>query len=385
MPQAMRRAFAGAAVFDGAVLHRNTTLVVEDGLVRGLEPAVPGLPGPGLPGPGLVLDGGILAPGLIDLQVNGGGGVAVDGATDVAALAQVCAAHARLGTTGLLPTLITDRPEAVAQVIAAGVAAARQAVPGFLGLHLEGPHLDPRRKGAHDPALIRPMTETDLTRLCEAARHLPALMVTVAPVAITPAQIVRLAQAGVIVSLGHADCTLAEAEAAIAAGARCATHLFNAMSQLGSREPGLVGAVLGGTIAAGLIADGIHVAPQAIRIALAARPDGLFLVSDAMCVAGTDLTAFHLGGRRILRDRGRLTLEDGTLAGADLSLAQALRMMVGAAGLTAERALAMATSVPARLIAAQTGRLLPGLPADFIHLDDDWQLRAVWRGGRPLL
>ena len=372
----MQQSYTGAAIFDGTRLHHGAALVVDNGRVVALGAAS---------GPGIALDGGILAPGLIDLQVNGGGGVAVDGATDVEALAHICAAHARLGATGLLPTLITDTPEAVAQVIAAGIAATRQGVPGFLGLHLEGPHLDPRRKGAHDAALIRPMTEADLGQLCNAAQALPALMVTVAPWAVTPEQISRLTVAGAIVSLGHAECTLREASTAIAAGARCATHLFNAMSQLGNREPGLVGAVLSGTIAAGLIADGIHVAPEVLRIALAARPEGLFLVSDAMCVAGTGLTDFRLGGRRILRDQGRLTLEDGTLAGADLSLPQALRVMVKTVGISAEQALAMATSVPARLIGARAGRLEPGYPADFIHLDDDWQLLQVWRGGRPLL
>jgi N-acetylglucosamine-6-phosphate deacetylase len=372
----MQQSYTGAAIFDGTGLHHGAALVVDGGRVVALGAAS---------GPAVALDGGILAPGLIDVQVNGGGGVAVDGATDVEALAHICAAHARLGATGLLPTLITDTPQAVAQVIAAGIAAARQGVPGFLGLHLEGPHLDPRRKGAHDAALIRPMTGADLEQLCEAARHLPALMVTVAPEAVTPDQIARLSAAGVIVSLGHTDCTLLQAKAAIAAGARCATHLFNAMSQLGNREPGLVGAVLSGTVAAGLIADGIHVAPEVMRIALAARPEGVFLVSDAMCVAGTDLTEFTLGGRRILRQAGRLTLEDGTLAGADLSLPQALRVMVQRVGVPAERALAMATSVPARLIGAQAGRLAAGVPADFIHLDDDWQLRQVWRRGVPLL
>ncbi len=372
----MHQSFTGAAIFDGTRLHHGETLVVDDGRVLGLGAAT---------GSDVALDGGILAPGLIDLQVNGGGGVAVDGTTDVAALAAVCAAHARLGVTGLLPTLITDRPGATDRVIAAGIAAAEQGIPGFLGLHLEGPHLDPRRKGAHDAALIRPMTEADLGQVCEAARHLPALMVTVAPEAVTPDQIARLSAAGVIISLGHTDCTLQQAKAAIAAGARCATHLFNAMSQLGNREPGLVGAVLSGTVAAGLIADGIHVAPEVLRIALAARPEGVFLVSDAMCVAGTGLTEFSLGGRRILRDQGRLTLEDGTLAGADLSLPQALRVMVKTVGLDAEQALAMATSVPARLIGAQAGRLVAGVPADFIHLDQDWQLRQVWRRGVSLL
>lgn len=372
----MRRVFTGAAVFDGTRLHHSAALVVENGQVVAPCDA---------PGEHTDLPGGIIAPGLVDLQVNGGGGVAVDGTTDVDALAHICAAHARLGTTGLLPTLITDTPEATERVIAAGIAAADQGVPGFLGLHLEGPHLDPRRKGAHDAGLIRPMTEADLALLCDAAQTLPALMVTVAPCAVTPDQIRRLCAAGIVVSLGHADCTLHEASAAIAAGARCATHLFNAMSQLGSREPGLVGAVLSGTIAAGLIADGIHVAPEVLRIALAARPEGLFLVSDAMCVAGTGLTEFRLGGRRILRDQGRLTLEDGTLAGADLSLPDALRIMVKTVGLGTGQALAMATSGPARLIGAQAGRLVPGGAADFIHLDDDWQLRQVWRRGVPLL
>jgi N-acetylglucosamine-6-phosphate deacetylase len=372
----MRQSFTGAAIFDGTGLHHGAALVVDGGRVLGLGAAS---------GPGVTLEGGILAPGLIDLQVNGGGGVAVDGATDVEALAHICAAHARLGATGLLPTLITDTPDAVARVIAAGIAAARQGVPGFLGLHLEGPHLDPRRKGAHDAALIRPMTDADLALLCDAARHLPALMVTVAPEAVTPDQIARLSSAGVVVSLGHTDCTLQQARAAIAAGARCATHLFNAMSQLGNREPGLVGAVLSGTIAAGLIADGIHVAPEVLRIALAARPEGLFLVSDAMCVAGTGLTEFRLGGRRILRDQGRLTLEDGTLAGADLSLPDALRTLVKTVGVSAEQALAMATSVPAQVIGTPAGRLVPGGAADFIHLDQDWGLRQVWRRGVPLL
>lgn len=371
----MRQSFTGAAIFDGTRLHHGAALVVENGQVVALGAA---------DGPGVTLEGGILAPGLIDLQVNGGGGVAVDGTTDVDALAHICATHAGLGATGLLPTLITDTPEATERVIAAGMAAGRQGVPGFLGLHLEGPHLDPRRKGAHEAGLIRPMTEGDLALLCDAAQTLPALIVTVAPCAVTPEQIRRLCAAGIVVSLGHADCTLHEANAAIAAGARCVTHLFNAMSQLGNREPGLVGAVLSGTIAAGLIADGIHVAPEVLRIALAARPEGLFLVSDAMCVAGTDQTEFRLGGRRILRNQGRLTLQDGTLAGADLNLPQALRMMVKTVGISAERALAMATSVPAQLIGAQAGRLVPGGAADFIHLDDDWQLRQVWRGGRPL-
>ena len=375
----MPQVFAGADVFDGTVLHRGASVVVEDGHVTHILPA-----GTAAPGALVHLPGGILAPGFIDLQVNGGGGWQVDGTADAARIAALCAVHARLGTTGILPTLITDTPEATAAVIAAGVAAT--GTPGFLGLHLEGPHLDPRRKGAHDPALIRPMDDADLHRLLDASRALPAMMLTVAPEAVTPAQIGRLAAAGVVVSLGHSDCTAETAGRAIAAGARCATHLFNAMSQMGNREPGLVGAVLAGSLAAGLIADGMHVAPVTMRVALAARAGGIFLVSDCMAVAGTDAIELVLGGRRILRAAGRLTLEDGTLAGADLTLDRAVDVLVRKVGIAPERALAMATSVPAAVMGLQAtrGHLRAGRVADMVHLGADHAVRAVWRGGVPV-
>ena len=377
----MPTVYAGADVFDGTVLHRGASVVVEDGVVQGvfpreLRPA----------GDVVRLKGGILAPGFIDLQVNGGGGWQVDGTATAAKLAALCEVHARLGATGILPTLITDTPDATAAVIAAGIAAARAGVPGFLGLHLEGPHLDPRRKGAHDSALIRPMDDADLHRLLDAAAALPALLLTVAPEAVTNAQIGRLAAAGVVVSLGHSDCDAATAARAAGAGARCATHLFNAMSQLGNREPGLVGAVLSGSLAAGLIADGLHVAPATMHVALAARLGGIFLVSDCMGVAGTDATELVLGGRRVLRAGGRLTLEDGTLAGADLTLDRAVGVLVRDVGITPERALAMATSVPAGVIGLQDshGHLCAGRVADMVHLDAGFALRAVWRGGVPV-
>lgn len=373
-------AFVGAAVFDGEALSEGVALVVEDGRVAGLVPHAEA------PGERVVLEGGVLAPGFVDLQVNGGGGVLLNDRPDVGGIAAICAAHARLGTTGLLPTLITDTPSVTRAAVAAGVAAAG-VVPGFLGLHLEGPHLDVRRKGAHDPALIRPMTEDDLAMLVAAARRLPALMVTVAPESVTPGQVAALAAAGAIVSLGHSDSGLAGAEAMFAAGARVVTHLFNAMSQLGSREPGLVGAALDAPgVAAGLIADGVHVAPATMRAALAAKrgEDAIFLVTDAMPVAGTGLDGFTLGGRRILRRDGRLTLEDGTLAGADIDFPGAIRVLVRA-GVPLARALRMATVAPARVLGrGDLGRLAPGGPADFVWLDDALALQGTWRGGRPV-
>jgi N-acetylglucosamine-6-phosphate deacetylase len=366
--------YSGAAVFDGTNLHPGASLRVEDGRVAG-------------PGPGeeVVLDGGILAPGFLDLQVNGGGGRMVDAATTADWLAEMCAGHARLGATGIMPTLITDTPEATARVIAAGTEAARRQTPGFLGLHLEGPHLDPRRKGAHDPALIRSMTEQDVVRLLEAASGLPSLMVTLAPESVTPEQIGRLAAAGVIVSLGHSDCGHAAAVQAIGAGASCVTHLFNAMSQLGNRDPGLVGAALTSPVHAGLIADGIHVAPETIRIAMAAS-DRLFLVSDAMAAAGSDLTEFTLNGRRILRRDGSLRLEDGTLAGADLTLPQAVAVMIGL-GTPVEIALAMATARPADCLrrGGELGHLVPGRSADMVYLRTDGSLGGVWLRGKRII
>jgi len=384
------RIFLGARVFDGTRLLDGQAVLVEHGRIVEMVATDRILEAPA--GAVVRLAGGILAPGLIDLQVNGGDGLMLGDAATVAGITRICAAHARLGATGILPTLITDRPEVTHAVIEAGIAAGRAHVPGFLGLHLEGPHLDPRRKGAHDPALIRAMTDADLALLLHAARHLPALMVTLAPVAVTLAQIAALAQAGVVVSLGHSDCTALEARAAFGAGARCATHLFNAMSPLGQREPGLVGVVLDSPgVAAGLICDGVHVVPETLRVALAAKrggtpAGGLFTVTDAMAVAGTDLAGFSLGGRRILRRAGRLTLADGTLAGADCTLPGALAWLVGTVGVAPERALAMASSVPAAVIGAgaRCGALRPGMPADMVHLDADLALSAVWCGGERL-
>ncbi|WP_373296466.1 N-acetylglucosamine-6-phosphate deacetylase [Allgaiera indica] len=381
--------YSGARIFDGERLHDGMALVVEAGHVAAILPEVAAPPGRGV-----ALDGGVLAPGMIDLQVNGGGGVMLGARNPAEEIRTICAAHARLGSTGLLPTLITAPRAVTRAVLEAGVAAARAGVPGFLGLHLEGPHIDPRRNGAHAADLIRPMDEDDLQMICAAAARMPALMVTVAPSAATPDQIARLARAGVTVALGHSDCTLEEARAAFAAGARGVTHLFNAMSGLSHRAPGLVGAALDeGEVWAGLIADLVHVAPEALRIALAAKrgPGRLFLVSDAMAVAGTDLESFTLGGREIRRETGegagRLTLANGTLAGADITLPQAVANIHRAGGLDLAPALAMATSLPAACVglSGQRGRLTPGTRADFVHLDADLALKGTWIAGRAVV
>jgi N-acetylglucosamine-6-phosphate deacetylase len=376
----MREALVGAKIFDGSRLLDGHALVLEDGRLSGIVPAGQ----VGRSATARRFSGGVIAPGFIDLQVNGGGGVMIDGAATLETLETVCAAHRRLGAAGILPTLITDTPDATRAVIAAGIQAASVRLPGFMGLHLEGPHLDLHRSGAHDPDLIRPMRDEDLAMYLGAVRALPTLMITLAPEAVTASQVSALASAGVIVSLGHSDCTFETACDYVRAGARMATHLFNAMSGLGHRTPGLAGAVLSGKLASGLIADGIHVHPAAMAVALAARRSGLFLVSDAMAVAGTSMTEFRLNGRRILRRNGRLTLADGTLAGADLTIARAIEVLVGSAGLPLRRALAMATSIPAGAIRKTRGqgRLRAGDAADLVWLDPDLKLRGRYAEGR---
>lgn len=381
-----RAAYIGAALFDGTALRSDCGIVVCDGMVEAVVPAAR------LPASDRVteLPGGIIAPGCVDLQVNGGGGVMFNDDPSQEVLETIADAHAALGSTSILPTLITDTAETTRQATETVMQAVAAGMPGIAGLHLEGPHLAPARKGVHDPALIRPILAEDLEFLTGAARRLPTLLVTLAPESVTTAQVRALAEAGILVSLGHSDADFDACKTASENGARAVTHLFNAMSQLGSREPGLVGAALAvGDLFAGLIADMVHVHPETIAAALRAKrgPGQIFLVSDAMATTGSRIDHFLLNGRRIERRNGRLALADGTLAGADLDLVTAVRNVVTKVGLPIAASLAMATSVPARLIGQdrQRGRLAPGTAADFIWLDEGMNLAGVWRKGKAIV
>ena len=383
--------FRGATLFDGRRLHPGATVTVAEGRVQSVSAQDVAV---SAETETIFLDGGYLAPGFVDLQVNGGGGMLLGQGNPEAVIATICDTHGRLGATTVLPTLVSSSRTVQAAVLAAGVNAARKRVPGFAGLHLEGPHLDPCRAGAHDPGHLRSMEAGDLASLIAAARQLPRLMVTLSPGMCSTEQIVELVRAGVMVSLGHSACTSDQARAAFAAGACAVTHLFNAMGGLHHRTPGLAAAVLSdATVYAGLIADGHHVAPEMIAIAHAARRgraprqrSRLFLVSDAMAVAGTDATGFMINGRSVSRRGGVLSLPDGTLAGADYTLAQGVARLVHEAGLPVQAALACATSVPADCLRlADRGQIRPGLPADLVHLDRAFALRGVWRAGRRLV
>ncbi|MEQ3630191.1 MAG: N-acetylglucosamine-6-phosphate deacetylase [Sulfitobacter sp.] len=358
------RVFTGADIHGGAHLHHGKVLAqMQDGSRRILafEDVPQGVPTERL-------QAGVLCPGFVDLQVNGGGGVMFNDSPDVATLRRMAKAHRSTGVAALLPTLITDTPDKTDAAIEAVAAAIAEGVPGIIGLHLEGPHLALSRKGAHDGALIRPMEAADLALILRAAALLPNLMVTVAPENTSAAQIAAMAEAGVIVSLGHSDADYETSMAAFDAGARCVTHLFNAMSQMGNRAPGLVGAALARDgVHAGLIADGIHVHPASMRNALAAKGEGIFLVSDAMATAGSDIAGFTLNGREVYRADGRLALADGTLAGAHLALGRAVRTLTHAVGEPLETALARAISGPLAL------------------LRDDMGLGRIESAGQPLL
>ncbi|WLS02677.1 N-acetylglucosamine-6-phosphate deacetylase [Shinella oryzae] len=378
-------AITGARIFDGDLWHEHSALLISDGRIAAIA-SYRDVPAEARIVP---MDGLWLVPGFVDLQVNGGGGVLLNERPDVEGIRTICAAHARFGTTALLPTLITDSVAVTTAAIDAGLAARAAAVPGFLGLHLEGPHLSIARKGAHDPAFIRPMEPDDLARTIAARAGLDALLMTLAPENATNEQIAALHAAGVTVSLGHSDCGYATAAAAVAAGAQMTTHLFNAMSQLGNREPGMVGAALDlGHINAGLIADGYHVHPVSIGAALRAKrgPGRIFLVTDAMSPLGTDMTSFFLNGREIFREGGRLTLADGTLAGADIDMASCIRFMHDAVGVDLEEALRMASLYPAEAIGmtGRKGRLTHGHDADFAVIDDGVNVVSTWIGGTPV-
>ena len=370
-------AYLGARIFDGDDWHDGRALIVAGDRVV----AIGDVP---RNAEAVTLPGGFLVPGFVDLQVNGGGGHLVGPTTTVEDLATVCDAHARFGVTGLLPTLISDSDAATDAVLAAGAKAAMRRMHGFLGLHLEGPHLSAARKGAHDPELIRPMIEADLVRLERARSTMPHLLVTIAPETVGPEQIARLVRAGIVVSLGHSDASFEVAAAAVRAGATMATHLFNAMSQMGNRDPGVVGTALyHGTVSAGLIADGIHVHSATIGIALRSkqRPGTLFLVSDSMSQAGTDLKSFELNGRTIHRRDGALRLDDGTLAGADLTMDAAVRFMHLRCDLTLEESLLMASLYPCAAVGRSHEGLRADADADFVLLSSELRVVGTWRRG----
>lgn len=380
-----KKAYIGARIFDGTDEHFGAALLIEKKKIL----KIVSQEDVGSDCEIISLNKGIICPGFVDIQVNGGGGCLLNDAPSLQRLEKICDTHAKLGTTSLFPTLISDVPDVTKAAQNCAIEAFEKNIPSFIGLHLEGPHLASSRSGAHDKSVIKPMDKNDCLELATLAKKISKVLITVAPEAVSVEHIEQLTAAGVIVSLGHSDCSFSQAQELATAGATGVTHLFNAMSQFGSREPGLVGAALElGHLSAGIIADGFHVDEATIRVALRAKksPGSIFLVSDSMATTGTTLGSFELNGRTIFRKNGRLTLENGTLAGADLDLASAVRFMVNNVGIPYIDALKMATIFPATFIGMEKelGVLKPSARADFLWLDNDLNVQSVWRAGEFL-
>jgi len=378
-PNAERRAIVTGRVFDGRGWHRDAAVMVQDGRIVGL--ASPGEIPSDWP-QSRVPAGVFVTAGFIDLQVNGGGGVLLNDYPTADGMRAIARAHRRYGTTACLPTLITDTREQTRSAIAAARSVAGR--EGVLGLHLEGPFISPQRPGVHRPDRIAEPGAGDLEQLCEltgAGRSL----VTLAPECVPAGFVMTLAAAGVRISIGHSEASAAVVTQAVAEGATGVTHLFNAMPPFSARDPGIVGTTLSEPrLTAGLIVDGMHVDPVSVRAAFAAKgADRVALVTDAMPTVGTSLDRFDLVGRTIKLVDGRLTTKEGTLAGAHLDMASAVRNTVRLAKVPLEDALRAASLTPAQFLGVdnERGAIVPGARADLVALTDTLAVAATWIDG----
>ncbi|MEE4218513.1 MAG: N-acetylglucosamine-6-phosphate deacetylase [Xanthomonadales bacterium] len=377
----MSSALINARIFDGERLHTGLNAVIENGRIGRLtSDAV---------NPEAVrtrdLEGRLLAPGLIDIQVNGGGGVMFNDDPCVETIRRMGAAHRHFGTTGFLPTLISSSPETLLRAVAAVRTALEEKIPGLLGIHLEGPFLNPEYRGIHDDHWFRSLRDEDfgLFDLPGGARTL----LTVAPEMMHPGQIRQLVEAGVIVFGGHSAASYEQVRVALQAGMSGFTHLFNAMSPFTSREPGMVGAALADRESwVGLIADGHHVHPASLAVALAAKTAGRsLLVTDAMASVGQEAKSFEWNGQTVTAADGCCRLPGGALAGSDLDMMTAVRNTMRFAGMDRYEALRMASTYPAQALGLDTelGYIKPGYRASMIELDENMVLKNSWIDGRP--
>jgi N-acetylglucosamine-6-phosphate deacetylase len=366
-------------VFDGRRWHCGAAALIDSGRIRGIATwgEVPnGWPQQRLP------EGTVLAPGFIDLQVNGGGGILLNDDPSVEAMRAIARVHRRYGVTGCLPTLITDSRQQTQAAIAAARTAAGHG--GLLGLHLEGPFINPARPGIHPPDHIAVPHLSDLDWLADLAGA-GRSMVTLAPERVPDGFVERLVTAGIRVSAGHSEASADVMMRAVTDGVSGVTHLFNAMPAFAGRTPGIVGVALAEPrLMAGIIVDGIHVDPVSVRAAFAAKSaGGMMLVSDAMPSVGADLDAFQLMGRSISLRDGRLTGANGTLAGAHLDMASAVRNAVNLAKLPLDDALRAASLTPATFLGLEheRGVLTGGARADMVALTAGLEVIRTWVGG----
>lgn len=359
-------------LFDGENWLENVTVSIVDGAISSISAAA-----------GDNVLPGSLVPGFIDIQVNGGGGALFNTAPTAGSLRTMVQAHARFGSVGLLPTVITDSLQVMQQSADAIATAIAQQEPGILGVHFEGPHLSVPKRGIHPPQYIRPLSDAELA--IYARTDLGIKLVTVAPENISPQQIRQLTGLDVIVCLGHSNTDAETVQAAIAAGATGFTHLYNAMSPLTSREPGVVGVALADQNTwCGIILDGHHLHPVAAKVALAAKPKGkLLLVTDAMSPVGTTDTEFDFAEGKVFRHGNKLLSTEGKLAGSVLDMAAAVSYAINELDVAPAEALRMASLYPAQFLnLPDRGRVAAGYRADLVLLDDNWQVQTNWINGK---
>ena len=368
-------------VLRGQALVEGQCVLLEGGRILDIVPENhPSVRGAGR----LDLQGNMLLPGFIDSQVNGGGGVLFNDSPSVEAIRQIGRAHRRFGTTSFMPTLISADLDVVARAIAAARGAIEARVPGVLGIHIEGPFLNVERKGVHDPAKLRELDVGAVGLLTSLG--IGRTLVTLAPEMTKPGIIQKLAGAGVIVSAGHTNATYAEVVAALHHGLTGFTHLFNAMSQLTGREPGVVGAALENLDSwCGIIVDGQHISPVVLRLAMRCKPSTRFmLVTDAMPSVGTDARSFKLEGRDITVSGNVCIDEDGRLAGSNIDMASCVRNAVNLLGVSLPEAVRMASLHPAEFLglADQLGRIERGYRANLVLADDKLNVLETWIDGQ---
>lgn len=378
----MKTVLRNARILAGDDFRDDLAVVIEDGVITALiSDAAPQL---GSADEQVDLGGGWLLPGFIDVQVNGGGGVLFNNTPDVATLRTLAQAHRRFGTTGLLPTLISDDVQVMRRAIAALREAIATGVPGILGIHLEGPYIAPARKGTHDASKFRVPDAEEIA--LAASLDNGVTLLTLAPERVPLESIRALVERGVIVAAGHTAASYEEARAGLEAGIRGFTHLYNAMSPLTGREPGAVGAALedrGSWI--GIIADGVHVHPASLRVALAAKPRGrMMLVTDAMPPVGAEDPRYELYGEVITAVDGVVRNAAGALAGSALDMATAVRNSVQWLGVDLAEAARMASTYPAQFLNLDDryGHIAEGHQADLVLLDDALQVRSTWIAGQ---
>lgn len=366
--------FHAKRLFDGQNFSDDQVLTITNGVISAIDQNTDNVD---------MQVSGLVVPGFIDLQVNGGGGALFNDSPSVDKLKTIMAAHARFGTTAMMPTLITDKIEIMAQAADVMSEAITQKVPGILGIHFEGPHLSLAKKGTHSAELIRPISDAEWQILSR--KDIGQVMVTLAPETVSTKDITRMVQLGIKICLGHTNADFTTAQNAVNAGATGFTHLFNAMSPLQGREPGVVGcALLNDNTQCGLIVDGHHVDYASCQLAIKTKPaGGVFLVTDAMPPVGTDMKEFPLYDRTVYVDNGKLTSTTGELAGSSLDMATAVKNTHLCLDVPLDESLRMASLYPAQYLYKDIirGELKVGMQADMVVLNDQLTVLSTWIGG----